>query len=190
MEIRDTDGRFGLISIVLHWIVAALVVTTLCVALYADNLPRDEGRPWRFLHVSLGMLLVPLIIGRVVWRITQGKPATVHHNTVEKTLANVTWRLLLLAPLVLLVTGPFLAWLHERPIDFFGLFRIHSPVAPDHALRKNVIFPVHALFGWLMIAGIALHVSGALKHLFIYKDGVAERMLAPFKRRRAAEVKR
>ncbi len=182
MDLRDNDNRFGLISIVLHWLVAALIVTTICVALYADSLPRDEGRTWRFLHVSLGMLLAPVVAARVIWRFTQGKPATRHHAVVEQRLAGIVWRVLLIAPVVLLATGPFLAWLHERPIGFFGLFEIHSPVAPDRDLRKAVVFPLHAFFGYAIIVAIALHVAGALKHLLVYRDGVAERMLRPFKR--------
>lgn len=182
MDIRDNRGRFGLVSVALHWLVAAIIVTTLAVALYADSLPRDEGRPWRFLHVSLGMLLLPLIAGRIAWRFSQGKPATQHHNAFEKTLANVVWRVLLLSPIVLLATGPFLAWLHERPISFFGLIEISSPVEPNHDFRERIVFPLHALFGYVMITGITLHIAGALKHLLIYRDGVADRMLRPFKK--------
>lgn len=182
MDVRDDDKRFGVVSVCLHWLIAALVVTTICVALYADQLPRDEGRPLRFLHVSLGMLIAPLIAWRIIWRVTQGKPATQHHNKVEKILANIIWRVLLLSPVVLVITGPFLAWLHERPIGFFGLFQIASPVAPDHHLRETVVMPLHALFGYVMMIGIALHVAGALKHLIVYRDGVAERMLRPFRR--------
>ena len=181
MKIRDAEENYGLISVLLHWLVAAIIVTTLAVAIYADGLARDAGRSLRFLHMSLGLLLTPLVTARIIWRLTQGKPATKHHNALEGVLANVVWRALLLSPIALLVTGPFLAWLHERPIAFFELFQISSPVAPNHALRENIIFPIHAFFGYLMIIGITLHITGALKHLFIYRDGVADRMLRPFK---------
>jgi cytochrome b561 len=182
VNLKDENGRYGIVSVALHWSVAALVMATLAIAIYADGLPRDAGRPLRFLHMSLGLTLAPLVVLRILWRMRSGKPTTQHRRALERGLAAVTWRLLLVAPMVLLATGPFLAWLHDRPIGYFGLFEIPPPVAPDHALRKNVLLPLHSFFGYLVAGLIALHLMGALKHLLVYRDGVAERMLRPFRR--------
>ncbi len=182
MNLNDGNGRYGVVSVVLHWGVASLVIAMLTVAIYAAELPRDAGRPLRFLHMSLGLTLAPLVALRILWRLRSGKPTTQHHDALERSLAGATWRLLLVAPVVLLVTGPFLAWLHDRPIGFFGFFEIAPPVAPDPALRKDVVMPLHSFFGYLMAGAIVLHAAGALKHLLVYRDGVAERMLRPFRR--------
>ena len=179
MKLEDDRERFGAVSVALHWTVAIIVVAMLCIAIYASQLPRDDGRNLRFLHMSLGLLLVPVLAARIGWRALQGKPVTRHHHRAERALAAFSWRFLLWAPVVLLATGPFLAWLHERPVGFFGLFEIASPVARDRELRKTLVMPLHAFFGYSLAAVITLHVAGALKHLLVYRDGVAERMLRP-----------
>lgn len=185
MGLRDEKYEFGLISVFLHWSVAAVLVFALAVALYADLLPRDEGRALRFLHMSLGLLLLPLVITRIMWRLLQGKPITRYQNRIEKALANVVWRVLLFAPIGLFITGPFLAWLHDRPVGFFDFFSIPSPVAPNHELRQQIVFPVHLFFGYLMLFTIGLHILGALKHLIIYKDDVFKRIVRPYTSKRS-----
>jgi cytochrome b561 len=38
---------------------------------------------------------------------------------------------------------------------------------------------MHAVGRWALIVFIGLHVLGALKHVFIDRDGIMRRMLAP-----------
>jgi len=48
------------------------------------------------------------------------------------------------------------------------------PINPDLAqLGKKI----HYWLGWIMLATISLHLIGALKHYFVYKDGTLRRML-------------
>ncbi|MCZ8173367.1 MAG: cytochrome b/b6 domain-containing protein, partial [Brevundimonas sp.] len=68
LSLRDSKDGYGLGSIALHWLNALLIVALLAVAIYADSVPRDEGRPLRFLHVSLGLLFIPLYVMRLFWR--------------------------------------------------------------------------------------------------------------------------
>ena len=45
----------------------------------------------------------------------------------------------------------------------------------NNPLRESFV-EVHEVLGWLMLALLALHVLGALKHAFIDKDGTLKRM--------------
>jgi cytochrome b561 len=48
-------------------------------------------------------------------------------------------------------------------------------VAPNPELAE-LLKPAHALAAWSLIGLVGLHVAAALKHQFIDKDGLLERM--------------
>lgn len=90
----------------------------------------------------------------------------------------MTWRVLLLAPAIMIATGPFLSWLHGRPLSFFGLFDIASPLTKDHDLRVTLA-EVHTFVGYTILAFLALHLAGVIKHLAIDKENILRRMIVP-----------
>ena len=59
-------------------------------------------------------------------------------------------------------------------VPFFGVLTPHW-AAPNHDLAEN-LFDLHSTLVWVLVAAVALHVAGALKHRFVDKDGVFERM--------------
>jgi len=70
--------------------------------------------------------------------------------------------------------------------DVFGLIdlvprnphpEIPYKVIPYDAELAELGGSVHEFFAWTMIALIALHVVGGLKHHFLDKDGTLKRML-------------
>jgi cytochrome b561 len=68
-----------------------------------------------------------------------------------------------------------------RTIDFFGLFTIPALPTGENKELGGAIFDLHATTGKVLLALIALHVLGALKHTFVDRDGGIFRML-PFGR--------
>lgn len=175
---RDSKDAYGLASIALHWLTALLIVALLAVAIYADSLPRDEGRPLRFLHVSLGLLFIPLYVIRLFWRVQSGHPKTHYGSRLVTFFGELTWRVLLLAPAIMIATGPFLSWLHGRSLSFFGLIDIGAPLSKDHDLRI-VLADVHAFVGYIILAFLGLHLAGVVKHLVIDKENILRRMITP-----------
>lgn len=176
---QDREDRFGLISIILHWVTALLVLSLLALGFAAYLMARGEGRTSVLtLHVSLGLLLVPVYLVRIFWRWRYGKPAAEQASPVLRILAEAVWRLLLVLILVQLLSGPFLVWLHGRPVAFFGLFRIMPIVAENHHFHAVLVRPIHLTTGVLLVALICLHIAGALKHVLIDRDGVTQRMFS------------
>ena len=75
---------------------------------------------------------------------------------------------------------PLVGWAYSSaagfPIVLFGQFPLPDLVAPDHALAA-LIKPWHKLSAFALAALVALHVAAALKHQWIDRDGLIERML-------------
>ena len=60
-------------------------------------------------------------------------------------------------------------------LEIFGLFSL--PAIAHKSDLANQVFAFHKAAAWVLIALVALHVSAALFHYFIRKDGVLQRML-------------
>ena len=71
----DTKAtRYDTATVALHWLTALLVVAQWCVAQMIDWAPRGAPRvPMRSLHLSIGVILVVLVVGRLAWRATRGR---------------------------------------------------------------------------------------------------------------------
>jgi cytochrome b561 len=166
--------RYTLPAIVLHWAQAIVVVWLLWLGWTMVDLPKGAERSAAYgLHKSLGLLALMLIVARLAWR--RGHPAPKPLATGwEAKLATAThlalYGLLLLAPLAGYLASSFTPYATK----FFGI-ELPRLGWPDESL--NGIFKLaHVAFVWGIAGLVALHIAGALKHLF-KRDGTLQRML-------------
>ena len=66
-------------------------------------------------------------------------------------------------------------------VNIYGLFDLPS-IAGKSDLAKDVLV-IHKALAWVLIALAALHISAALFHYFVRKDGVLQRMLPVLRKR-------
>jgi cytochrome b561 len=178
--VRWLDGvnDFGWISILLHWVAAAAVLTLLFVgsSIHASG-AADADRALR-LHTTLGLGLYALLWLRIVWRLKRKHPAALpRQNKYLYAVARPFHYVLILAIAVMLMTGPLMAWSGGLPLRL-GTLAIPSPFGTHPELfqlthRWHVT--AASLLGW----GTALHVLAVIVHAAIYRDGSFDRMLAP-----------
>ncbi|HEY4371526.1 MAG TPA: cytochrome b [Burkholderiales bacterium] len=174
-------ARYTRPAVLLHWLVAALVLTALGIGLYMEHFPgfKHTSVQWNnalFWHGSVGALMLLLMIARLAWRATHRPPALPTHMARWKVRASHVVHGLLYA---LLFAAPVVGMMHRmagnHPIAFFGLFEWPVLITPDDALRifadKLHVFLVTVI--GLLIAG---HFAAVLVHRFIDRDGVAQRM--------------
>lgn len=168
--------RYTRVAIALHWMIAILIVTNLTIGLLMDSLPRGTLP----LHKSIGMLVLFLGLVRLGWRIGHRPPPLPTGVTRwERRIAGaVHWTFYALIILIPLSGWIFTsASLKRHPLSFFGIFPLPMfPVAQDKAIA-GVWADRHELMAYLMIALLLLHVGGALKHRFIQRDRILDRML-------------
>ena len=177
--LNDSTKGYGLISIALHWIVAALVVFLYVSGEMFDGLPRgEEARALRALHNSVGAMASVFFVGRFVWRLMQGTPQKSAQSAWLNVLALIVQWGLLMAILGAVVTGFGAIWSGGRAVDVFGLLSIPSPMAANGTLHR-AMEEVHEFCTHIMLPLAALHVLGAIKHAVIDRDGLVRRMLVP-----------
>lgn len=177
--VNDSDTRFGLISVVLHWYVA-LAVLTLLSSGFVIYFIGEHGvlRPFRddiaYFHMSIAMTSIPFFLFRIFWRVRNGMPETHNLRGAMKLAADWVWRLLLFFIVWQITVGLLVESNHWFEI-IFGRIRIPQFVEEQASYLENL----HQ-FGALAIATLlVLHIGGALKHHFIDKDRLLRNMVRP-----------
>jgi cytochrome b561 len=179
--------RYTRAAIMLHWVVAALIILNVALALSIDFWP--EGWSHRALdtHKSIGITVLGLALLRLLWRAThRPPPLPLSYSRWERLGAQSAH-----AGLYLLIFAmPLSGWLFDsawkdaagNPLRLFGLFpwpRIGFIMSLPPDVKEplhNVFGAAHAAFSYLLYLLLTLHVLGALKHQWIDREPELQRM--------------
>ena len=171
---RDTKEKLSLLSIGLHGLVASIVIGLIVIEM-----------DYPIIHKSLGLLLIIPVIMRIIWRIKNGWPIPLNSQiNIETILAKASHWILITGSFLLPMTGIIMSIYGGYGVDVFGL-----TLLPENydASNKDLIIPIdpfistianklHEIVANIMMGVIFLHIMGALKHHFIYKDHTLYRM--------------
>lgn len=179
----DTQTKLSAKTVTLHWIVAVMMMTLLATGIYMEQNEAYALYPW---HKSFGILIALFVILRVLWRYKTGWPPHVRDYTNwEKTLSKVVHYLLIIGTVIMPISGFMMSALGGHGVELFGLelvARNPNPANPQEVIPFNgtiagIAHELHGLAAYVIIAGVILHIAGALKHHVIDKDGTLRRML-------------
>ncbi|MCB1456193.1 MAG: cytochrome b/b6 domain-containing protein [Nitratireductor sp.] len=167
-------NAYSATSIWVHWLTAILVV-----ALFFTH-ESERGSTGNIFHVSGGILIALFFFWRIMRRMRNGISAKPDQSELLNWLSRIVLWGIVLALLVVSVTGLLLPWTGGRAIDLFGL-SIPSPITGSRSLH-GFFEEVHDIAGHAFIPLVALHVLGVVKHAFMDADkGVVLRMTSPDK---------
>jgi cytochrome b561 len=176
--------RYTLAQQLIHWIVAVLVLSALTIGMtlgwlgferVLDTFGARVTDLMYITHKTIGVLLLGLVVIRIGLRIWLGKPAyAVPLPRPQKIASEIVHGLLY----VLLIAMPVLGWLSTAaggfPINFFH-WVLPPLIARDDALSETLFF-WHGILGWALLVLIVGHVSAAVYHWRVRRDGVMQRM--------------
>jgi cytochrome b561 len=179
--IKDTRTRFGLISVLLHWYTAIVILGIMIptgLLIYFIG-PHGALRPLRadltFFHQSIALTSIPFFLARIFWRVGNGKPKTYVQHPVLTLWAEISWRLLLVLIVWQMLTGPFI-----EQLNWFGIWDLGRINYPDALSWVSDNVETLHLYGAFTLATVLFfHIGGALRHHFIVKDDVLRNMLRP-----------
>jgi len=179
----DTSNQLSYPTVALHWIVGFAVIGLLAVGIYMAETDTRSLYPW---HKSFGFAIFFVVLLRIAWRVRNGWPVPVsRYLRIERLLARAVQWILLLGTVLMPISGFLMSALGGFGVDVFGfevVARNPDPLNPGKILAHNAMWAsffheAHELIGYTLIAALALHISGALKHHLIDKDGTLRRML-------------
>ena len=167
-------------AIALHWLIALLVFVTfpVGVVMYEMALSPDKLRMLSY-HKWLGVTVFILLVVRLVWRVAH-KPAPLDAATPQwQMIAAKAVHALLY---VLLLAIPLSGWLMSSAKGFqtvyLGVLPLPDLLSKDKALG-DALAELHKILNITMLLLVIAHMTAALKHQFVDRDGTLARML-PF----------
>ena len=169
--------RYDRFSVLLHWLMAALLLTQLALGLWMTDLPKDSSgirAYWFNVHKSIGMLLGLLVIVRIGWVFVRTAPQAFVLTRAQQTLALANHRLLYLCMLLAPLSGFLGSVFSGYPIKFFGMQL--PKIAERWDSAKALMSILHQVSVYAMLLLIAVHVLAFVHHQFILKDGLIRRM--------------
>src|SRR5690606_11635917 len=125
MQLKNTAQRYGLVAILLHWLVAATVIGLAILGLWMTDLsyysPYYRSAP--FWHKSIGITLAAVLVLRLLWRWGNPRPAHLpNHQRWELGMAALVHGLLYLLLFVIVVSGYLISTAKGQGISVFGWF--------------------------------------------------------------------
>ncbi|SDX92412.1 cytochrome b/b6 domain-containing protein [Roseicitreum antarcticum] len=184
MPLSNTAQTYGGVAKTLHWLTAALILTAFPLGLIANDWGYDTSEQLATkatlfsLHKTLGVTLFFVALARILWAVSQPRPAPMHpERRLETFLADlVHWMLY-----VSLVAVPLTGWVHHAATSGFAPiwwpFGQTLPFVPQTPAVETGAAALHWLFTKVLAVSLILHIAGAVKHQVVDRDGVLRRML-------------
>lgn len=173
--LANTPESFGLISRLLHWGIALLVIVMLSLGLRLSDMEPGLPNLWLYgLHKSLGLLTLALMIARLIWHRVSPPPKPIGGGW-QATAARITHA----AIYALLIAIPLSGWAASSATGIDTLFFdrwVVPAIAPVSTLWEERGFALHDLLTKALLALLALHMGAALKRE-MDGDGTLRRMV-------------
>ena len=172
----ETPTRYTSVAIGLHWLLALMLLGSFSFGLYMSDLPFSPQRVKLYnWHKWAGMTIFALSLLRLLWRATHRPPVDLPASAWQQRAAHATHGALYL----LFFAVPLVGWAYSSaagfPVVWFGMLPLPDFVPADKALAE-AIKPWHGYLAFAMAALVILHVAAALKHQFVDRDGLLDRM--------------
>jgi cytochrome b561 len=174
MHFNNTLTEYGLISKVLHWLSAILLLIQIPLGFYLVDLDFGEERlTFENIHIIIGLTIFYLVIVRLVKNIINPTPKL--NNSIfkgQKFLAKINHLLLYVTILSITISG-ILKKLYngESLIIIFKKIKIE-----DNFELSEIFYDVHIFSNYVMIALIALHVVAVIIHKFFFDDNLLKKI--------------
>jgi cytochrome b561 len=174
-EPGSAAAKYHPLHVVIHWFIAfAMANLLLRGALIMVNIPNSSPDKISGLraHMFAGILVLILMVARVVLLKTTRMPPESEGPTAFLTkVRNIVHPLLYVSIFIQVFAGLGMAY----QADLLTVIYAHQGALPE----SFWIYPlrtVHYVNSRILMALISLHISGALFHTFILKDGLIRRM--------------
>ena len=175
MHLTNSLTEYGLISKVLHWLSAILLLVQIPLGFYLVDLDFGEQRiNIENIHVIIGLSIFYIVILRLVNKILNPTPKL--NPSIFKGqvfLAKMNHILLYLAILSITVSGILKKLFNgETLIIFFKEIQIK-----DNFELADQFYNIHILSNYTILVLTVIHLMAVIVHRLFFKDNLLKKML-------------
>ena len=175
MHIKNTLTEYGLISKLLHWVSAILLLVQIPLGFYLVDL--DFG-PERIniesIHVIVGLSIFYLVILRLLTKIINPTPKL--NPSIfkgQKFLAKLNHILLYVTILSITISGILKKLFNgETLVIFYKKFRIQ-----DNFELAELFYDIHVYSNYLLIILISTHIFAVIIHKVFFKENLLKKII-------------
>jgi cytochrome b561 len=171
-------SRYTRPAIALHWVLAVLIIANLCGGLYMTELAFSPQKlKYYSWHKWVGVTVFVLSALRLLWRLRHPAPPLPEAMPAwQRTAADASHRVLY----ALFFAVPIAGWMFSSasgfPVVWFGVLQIPDLVGKDRELAE-VLKLAHRSLAYGLGLVVVMHIAAALKHHFVDRDDVLQRIL-------------
>jgi cytochrome b561 len=170
-----TTQHFPLLSRILHWLMAVLILAMLFVGVAMVSSLSDYHRLVS-IHKPIGILILVLVAIRLVNRLVDPPPPfPAGMPAILRFLAHASHWLLYALMFALPLIGWGMLSAAGYPIALVGSFHL-PPILPHDAALYATLRPLHTVLAFALFATFLVHLGAALTHAFVFRDGVFRSM--------------
>jgi len=176
MPATKIPTRFALLSRLLHWLMAALLLAMLFIGV---SMVASLGNYHMLvtIHRPLGMLILMLAAIRLATRMFTTLPAfPATMSQAERFVAKASEMLMYTLFFALPLIGWAMLSAGNYPIVMFGAINL-PPILPAMPELYAVLREAHTLLAYLLFLAFLAHFAAMLFHSLILRDGLLNRML-------------
>jgi len=167
--------RFPAVSRLLHWTMAVMVLTMLCIGV-AMVVSLGDYHTLVSIHRPLGIAILILVVVRFVNRLINPPPPLPATMSRAERLAATASELAMYG---LMLALPLVGWgmlsAARYPIVLHG--SVHLPfILPHNAMLYAVLRKAHTILAYLFFLTFMAHFGAILFHTLIVRDGMLRRM--------------
>lgn len=184
--LKNTEVGYGLVAIILHWLMAITLFFLFGLGLYMVDLTYYDSwyKGSLDLHKSLGLSLFFVYLIRIAWKFVNITPNPPEDEEWKNRVAHFMHIALYIVMMCLFITGYLISTADGRSIAIFNLIEIPG-FGSFVENQEDVAGEIHEILAFTLMGLVALHALAALKHQLVDKDGVLMRMIKP-----ASQVKK
>jgi len=175
--IKNNQVSYGSVAKSFHWLMFLMLSFSVVAGNYMASMPKGpEKLEAAGMHKSFGAVILMLLLARLFWRLINVVPESPAGTPdVQKRLAHamhwVLYALMFAQPL----SGIIMSQAAGFPVSFFGLFEFPVWLDKNEALAETAR-TAHGIIWMLLVAAVVGHVSAALHHQFVKKNGLINKM--------------
>jgi cytochrome b561 len=180
--------QFTAFTRLLHWTMAAMVLTMLCVGV-AMVASLADYHVLVSIHRPLGIAILALVVVRFVNR--QLSPLPPFPDTMspgERRIARASELLMYGLMFVLPLVGWGMLSAARYPIVIYGPLHL-PPILPHNVMLHAVLRKAHTVLAYLFFFAFLAHFGAILFHTLVVRDGIIKRMV-PWNVRPSAQALR
>jgi len=175
MHVKNTLTEYGIISKILHWLSAILLLIQIPLGFYLVGLDFGEERiTIENIHVLVGLGIFYVVIFRLINNLINPIPKLGPATFLgQRFIAKLNHLLLYIAILSITISGILKKLFNgESLIIFFKKIKIE-----DNFELADQFYNIHILSNYALIGLVVLHISAVIIHKLFFKENLLKKIL-------------